>query len=259
MKARFKILFFILALIILFLVGKFFGKEIQNTFHLICSPLEKYLYEAGENSGDFFKGLLRVKKIETENQDLKKANFKLLFELEKLEGLEKENADLRKALDLKREKGFELEITEVVSKDSADFLTLNKGKENGISENMPVITPEGVLIGKTEEVLSNFSFVKLITFPGQAFEIKIADTLGKAEGKGDLNLEFDLVPKDKEIVKGDKVFTVGLTKIYPKGLLVGEVEKVENNPAEAFQKGSIVPYLRELSLNRLFIITNFSQ
>lgn len=259
MKARFKILFFILGLVIVLLVGKFFGEEIRNTFHLVFSPLEKYLYEAGENSDCFFKSFLKVKKIEAENQDLKKANFKLLFELEKLEGLEKENDDLRMGLALKREKGFRLEMAEVISKDSVDLLTLNKGTESGISENMPVITSEGVLIGKIEEALPDFSFLKLITFSGEAFEIEIAEILGKAEGKGDLVLEFDLVPKEQEIKQGDKVFTVGLTRIYPKGLLVGEVEKVVSNPAEAFQKGTIFPYLKELSLNRLFIITNFSQ
>ena len=78
-----------------------------------------------------------------------------------------------------------------------------------------------------------------------------------AEGKGSLKLGFKLIPKEDEVKEGDIVLTAALGGSFPKGILVGEIEKVRKSDAEPFQEGEIKPYFTKADLKLVFIITNF--
>ena len=115
-----------------------------------------------------------------------------------------------------------------------DFIVVNKGVKNGVEEDMAILSREGFLIGKVVEVNEQSSKVKLIK--NQDFGSKVSaivtgeeNSIGTVEGYDYKTNELVMtqVSKDVEIVKGDKVITSGLGGVYPEGLLIGNVVRVE--------------------------------
>jgi len=248
-----KLILIAIFVLIVLVVSIFFGNDLKNTFHLVFSPVERSFYIAGENASSFFKYLFNSKQKERENKEIKAENFKLTFEVHALKEMAQENENLRQALSLNFKQGFQMEMAQIISSESGSFL-INKGMQDNVLNGMPVITKEGVLVGKIKESLDNFAYVDIIS--NLSFDVKINDTLGAVVGQGQ-NLKFQWVPKEAEIKIKDKVVTVVAGGNFPAGLLVGEIESVKKNDAEAFQEGTIIPYFKDLSLDVVFIITNF--
>ncbi|MDI6883011.1 MAG: rod shape-determining protein MreC [Patescibacteria group bacterium] len=264
LSKRQKILLIVLIISLLFLLNKFGGKEIRNNFYLISSPLQKFFWQIGKELSEISKIFFEIKNLKKENEKLLKENLKKEKELILLKTLEEENKFLKKALDQKLEKKFQLIMAEVISKDSeGDFILINKGKKEGVFKNMPVITEEQVLLGKIGEVFDNFSKVRLISDKDFTFDIEISTekemVLGIAKGKGNLKIEFQLIPREAQIKEGDIVGTSNFGGNFPKNLLIGEIKTFKKSDVEPFQEGEIEPYFTKINLMRLFVITGYKQ
>ena len=174
-----------------------------------------------------------------------------------------ENEELKAALGLKDKEKFETVLAYVLSKQATDdVILIDKGFDDGLKQDMPVITSNGILIGKIKTCFNNFSQVALITAKDFAFDIKVQiteqeETVALAKGLGGMRLALDFASKEKEIKPGNPVFTVALGANFPKGLLVGEIESVQKNDAELFQTGLIKPYFPDYFSGGLFVIKNF--
>ena len=115
-----------------------------------------------------------------------------------------------------------------------DFIVINKGSQQGIKENMAVLSKEGFLIGKVISVNDLSAKVKLIK--NQDFGSKVSaiidgkdDSIGTVEGydyKTD-ELVMTQVSKDVVVEEGDAVITSGLGGVYPRALLIGYVSRIE--------------------------------
>lgn len=258
-----KILLIILIIAVFILFNKFGGKAIRNTFYLIFSPFNKTLWRAGEGVANFFGTTFKQRALEKENEELERQNLILLKELSELKTLREENKTLRSALNLGLAESFELFLAEVIAeeKDQGSLL-ISGGIKKGIFADMPVITQEGVLVGKIKESFSSFSKVVLISHPKNVFDVEIQrdkSVLGVVRGKGNLGIELQLVPKEKELKVGDVVLTTTMGGNFPKGFLVGEIKEVRRSDPEPFQGGTLNPYFTHINLRRVFVITNFER
>jgi len=250
------LLFAVLAVLVI-LALNFYQKQVRNFFYLISAPIQKTFWRAGDRVSDFFETISEIKNLKKENEDLKLKIQSLLAENVQLLELKKENETLRVALNLGLEKEFKLTLAQVIGKDiSQDSLIIDKGSDDGILKGQPVITQEKTLVGKINEVYKNFSKVQISSHKDSSFDGKISDTEipGLVKGGGDFKVFFDLVPKDKEIKKGDLVVTAAAGGIFPEGLLVGEVKDVKKSDIEPFQKVEISPSFDINELECLFII-----
>jgi rod shape-determining protein MreC len=237
------------------------SKNVREFFYFISSPVQKWLWERGSEISDFLEMILEMKNISQENENLKSENQSLLVKTVELEKLNKENDILRAALGLDLQEEFNLEISQVIGKDiSEDYLIINKGIADGLSLNLPVINQEKYLIGKVSEVYNNTSKIQLLTSKDSSFDVEIfeKEIYVLAKGKGNLNIQLELIPRDKEINSGDKVLSSALGGNFPGGLLVGEVSKVKRSDTTSFQEAEITPFFNIEDLEYLFIIMNFS-
>lgn len=258
--------FFILIigiLVILFLNsyrGGIYKKKIKNFFYSISSPIQTTFWQAGIKVSDFFQTISQINNFKEENEKLKLKNQELLAKIADLENLKKENQTLRDALGLGLEKEFNLVIAQVVAKDiSHDVIEINKGGKDGISKDLPVITSQKILVGKISEVYDNFSKVMLISDKNSSFSAKISEkeTTGVIKGLGNFSVFLDLVPKEDEISLKEVVVTSILGKVFPEGLLVGEIKEVNKSDIDPFQQVLISPFFNINDLDQLFIIVNF--
>jgi len=261
---KIKVVIILILIVIFFLALNLtsFAKEVKNFFYLISSPIQKSLWRAGERVSDFFEPIIKAKNLKSEVEKLKLKNQELLFQNTSLKELEKENKFLREALGIELQKEFKLVLAQVIGKDiSQDFILIDRGAKDGILEGQPVITRQKVLIGRVSQVYKNFSKVILISNPKSSFDGKIPDEgdelFGRVQGKGNLRILFDLIPKEKEIQRGDLVQTSALAGIFPAGLLVGEIQEVRKSDLEPFQIAEIQPGFNIGDLEKLFIITEW--
>lgn len=260
-KAKF-LLIFVVIFLIFFGLNKLGIGKIRNTVFLLSAPLQEAFFEAGEKVSSTFRTFFEIENLKEENQELQKINLELQYQIIALKELARENQALREALNLELEKDFTLSLAKVISRASeGDFILINQGKEDGISQGMPVITPEKILLGRIGEVFDDFSQVILISNVNSTFDIEVLSenekVLGIVKGKGDGRVQFQFILKEASIKEGDMVVSSRLGGDFPQGLLVGIVSSFKRNDAEPFLTGEIKPFFPELDFTNLFIIRKF--
>ena len=259
-KPIYQTLIFIIIFILIIFLFNFYQKEVKNFFYKISEPIQNFFWRTSQKISYFFETISEIQKLKKENEELKLKVQELITENVSLRNFEKENEELRAALKIGLEKEFKLSITQVISKDiSQDFILVNKGFEDGLSKDLPVITPQKILVGKIYEVYKNYSRVILISSKESSFDGKIVEKeiLGQVRGEGNLKVSFDLIPQDKEVSEGDLVETSILGGIFPKGILVGQINKVQKGDVQTFNKAEIYSFLDLGKLETVFVILDF--
>ena len=116
-----------------------------------------------------------------------------------------------------------------------NYLTLNKGTQQGVYADMGVITDQGV-VGIIEQSSANFSTVLSLLHEDSSINASIngSNYFGSLVWNGkrfDRCQLFD-IPKTAEIQIGDSIVTGGMSSIFPPGILIGQVSQftiVENS------------------------------
>jgi len=124
---------------------------------------------------------------------------------------------------------------------------LDKGSGAGVKPGMAVITAVGI-VGKVQAVFPGSSLVLLISdmHSGVGVLLESSRVHGVLKGTGLNQAKIDYVPSEEKVSVGEKVYTSGEDRVYPKGLLVGTVAAVQ--PGKDFQEITLRP---GASLNRL--------
>ena len=163
---------------------------------------------------------------------LTKDNFLYLFSIKSINldnvkesYYESEYHKLTKIMKLENN-DLNIKYAKVILRDIYNFnsqITINAGSNVNLKKGSVVINELGV-IGVVNKVYKNYSEVNLITNKTGNLSVKINDSYGILKNSDGL-LVVNMVNLNKEIKKGDKVYTSGLTEIK-ENLLVGEVEAI---------------------------------
>jgi len=253
-----KIFIIVVVVILLISLVNFFQKEVKSFFYSFSAPIQKVLWGAGESTSDLLQGIVRVKTLKQELDELKLENQELLGQIIVLGNLEEENKTLRQALRIELQEDFKLALSQIISKDiSQDFILIDKGTKDNIAQGMSVITEQKVLVGRISEVYEDFSKVMLISHKESSFDVKINDISVIIKGQGSSNILLDFVPREENLSQGDIVITSALGGIFPKGLLVGKIKEVKKNDVDPFQQAEIELFFDISQSEILFIILDF--
>ena len=200
-------------------------------------------------------------KVKDENDTLREelsmtTNYQALYE-----NAQRENEELRELLNMNESlTGFNRISAKVIGRDSTywnDQVTLNVGANDGIEDDMVVMNSQGV-IGKIQKVQDSTSVVKLLTCEDKNNKVAVRINLGNNEDQSegdsseadqqeqdqqqerassvegilesyDTNEQAYVVSllDDQEVEEGMQVVTSGKGGVYPSGLFVGTVKKVE--------------------------------
>jgi rod shape-determining protein MreC len=160
-----------------------------------------------------------------------------------------ENDHLRKLLGLRERLTTAAQAAEVLY-DAADpysrKVIIDKGLAHGIEAGSPVIDESGVL-GQVTRVHPLVSEVTLVTDRDQAIPILNTRTgargvaYGDAAGHGAGTLELRFMAANADVHEGDLLSTSGVDGVYPPGLPVAKVLKVERRADSAFARISCAP------------------
>ncbi len=132
--------------------------------------------------------------------------------------------------------------------------TLNKGSSDGVAKGDPVVGLKG-LVGKVVEVRENYCDIYLLTNPECRFGAYIKRTrdLGLIVGSGD-GLMMEHLSKQTDVRPGDIVVTSRESGLTPMGILIGEVDQVEEHEDEQMLVVTIKPATDFTRLNSVIIL-----
>ncbi|OYQ42171.1 rod shape-determining protein MreC [Rhodoferax sp. TH121] len=165
-----------------------------------------------------------------------------------VEQLELENLRLRKLLDLSPRLTAPAKAAQVLY-DAADPFTrkvvINKGLMHQLTLGSPVLDEMGV-IGQVTRVYPAMSEVTLITDRDHAIPVLNARTGARGVAFGDTSthadaLELRYMAANADVAVGDLLTTSGVDGVYPPGLPVARVEKVERQVDAVFARIYCVP------------------
>jgi rod shape-determining protein MreC len=196
-------------------------------------------------------------RLEKENQVLRQTNAKLRIENDLLHQAFHRELRIEVLDSFAKDMGDSAVLAEVVAKNPGRLLTsllINLGERQGISRNMPVFTPEG-LVGKISKIYPNHALVQLMTDPQNRVSVLENRTriTGILESPDSRKMFVDL-PAHAAVKVGDTIVTSGLGGIYPKGLRVGLIREVTPGEIDVMKKAEIIPFQNPSKVEELFVL-----
>ncbi|HXG66211.1 MAG TPA: rod shape-determining protein MreC [Blastocatellia bacterium] len=155
---------------------------------------------------------------------------------------------LRSQLALPERPKYRQVAANVISRDPSLWfrrLVIDRGSLDGVKKNMPVVTGLGI-VGRVIAVGPNHSVVQAITdkHAGVGGMLQRSRAMGEVRGMDNALCELQSIRTTEKVEVGDVVVTTGLDRIYPKGLVIGAVERIENDPNAPWHKIIVNPAAR---------------
>lgn len=201
---------------------------------------------AARGIGDYFQALGTAQAIAAQAQQRLAAQAQRALQVEQLT---LENQELRKLLALRERLGTTGQAAQVMF-EAADPYThkvyIDKGKLDGLEAGSPVVDDRGVL-GQVTRVFPMVSEVTLLTDRDLAIPVLNARTGERSVAYGDPGtgnaggLELRFMAANADVQAGDVLTTSGVDGVYPVGLPVARVDKVERRPDSAFARIHTTP------------------
>jgi len=241
-----------------------FTFTIEGAGSALVSPFQR-VYDGVQG------GVSRVWAGFTELNEVREELKKTREQLQKYESvagelneLRDENGRLRKLLGLRDEVTYESVPASIISKDPDNWfrtLVVNRGANDGISINMPVIAYSGgqkAVVGKIVEVRGNVSRVMPIISSDMRIGVKLMDSnypglLSGYSATSSLCV-MDYISKEAHLGKSSIVITSGQGGVFPPGIIIGLVEKTILMNSSAYQRAVVRPLIDFGVLEEVFII-----
>jgi len=212
--------------------GQLFSPE--GAFSKFITPVQSIVSECFQVFSDYLYRVKLRSNIEYEYNKLRAQNDELMLRSILYEELEEENTQLRALLgEYDSRAAMNPVLARVIASEAGNYFstfTINKGKNDGIDEQMAVITSEG-LVGYVYEVFDSTAKVITVIDDQASLAALIESSRDQGAVKGTLGssgeplcrmyyLSADSVPRP-----GDRVITSGVGVSFPKGLLIGYVRE----------------------------------
>lgn len=224
----------------------------------ICSPFQKASTLVIKTVQGTFQHYVFLVNLEKENRVLKQKIAELQEENHRMKEMKLANDRLRQLLQFREKNSPSMIGAEVIGQDPSSWfksVTIDKGEKDGVKKGMAVISPTGV-IGQILKTAPHYATVLLITDYNSAIDSIVQRTRAKAivEGKGENRCQLKYLLRAEEVAVGDVVVTSGLGGNFPKGLMVGEIKKVDKKGHGVFQYAELVPSVDMTQLEEVFVI-----
>ena len=250
---------FILVSAALILMSYQHNKKGFSFFDGIVSEIVSYpYYKLSELKSNIGITIRRVRNTYEENMLLRKEANQLLLEKQQYREIIFENKRLKDLLALKEREPKSLATARVIARGSDKLLKLvilDKGEESGIEKGMAVITPLG-LIGKIYSVSASFSDVLLLRDPNFSVAVRLQNSRheGVLSGTGNNYCRLKYISPEENVEKGEVVITSGVDGIFPEGMPVGVVSKVQKEGIDFYQYIEVRPFQSSDKLEEVMVL-----
>lgn len=193
----------------------------------------------------FLENIAPFAALRQENRILRDRLALLTRMAEEAQAINDENARLRNLLDFCKIIPYTSMPAQVIGRDPSNWsnsLIVDKGSANGIKQNMAVMSTRGI-VGRIVEIGKYSSKVLLITDSNLKVGVLIRRNRqgGVMVGRPGDRCKIIYIALDSDAKAGDKVITAGFGGVFPKGILVGEIEKVGKEEGRLYKYAIVKP------------------
>lgn len=210
--------------------------------------------------------VLRHFTLEYENSQLVQQNIDLLTQLDNTYIFKDDSTYCATQEDTARKKKVKLydystaNIVYKTTDKTHNYIMIDKGRADGITVDMAVLSANGGVLGVVNDVTSNFAAVIPMLHPDSRVSAKLipADQIGTVlwDGKSPHFAQLHDIPQHVEVKVGDSIVTSGFSNIFPKDLLVGTVSKVHESENSSFLDIQVKLATNFKNVNKVYLIRN---
>ena len=238
-----------------------FGKIVRASLATVLSPITNVVLKPVVAIQDSFKYLDALSSVKLSEQEAHTKLLQLSQRANQVETLALENTRLRQLLSLKETLSTPSQAAEVLY-DAIDpysrKIIVNKGSMHAVQLGSPVIDELGVL-GQVVRVFPLTSEVAMIIDREQTTPVLNTRTgvrsvaYGNPSASGDV-LELRFISGNADVLAGDVLTTSGVDGVYPAGLQVAKIEKIERRADSGFAKILCTPKANVLGAKHVMIL-----
>ncbi len=270
---RTKTFLFLLTALVLSLAAFFYTAVTEgrmsatsNTTGLFVTPIQKGSTGVTGFFDNIFGYIYRYNALVEENENLKAELNQTKEQLRDAQEALDENARFRELLELKQKnRSFDFEMAEIIAIGTGNWstvFTIDKGSLSGIEVNDCVITEDG-MVGFVSETGTTFSEVVTVIDPSMQAGAIVSRTRDVAVAQGSFDLMADgylklsYVKKDSGIMEGDIIETSGIGGVFPKGIVIGTVERILPEAHGISNYAILKPAVDLNAIHKVFVIKSF--
>ena len=225
--------------------GRFNVPVSSRAATLVLSPFEMAISWVSNQIRYVTSNVWEIATVHQQNKMLRNEVEQLRVQNVQANEYAAENSRLRALLGYKQSATqFDFVMARVIGREYdawTSIITIDRGTEDGVEKNMPVVTPQG-LVGNVVEAGPISAKVELILDSRSAVGTIVQRAESRVVGITQGNQEDPMspkmvnIPRNADVVAGDMIVTSGFGGLYPKGLVVGTVREVVND------KGGLLKY-----------------
>lgn len=239
----------------------FFEKAVSYVY----VPIQKGLSYIEYNISNTLLYFNNAKALSIENENLKNKIAQLEEENRSLISFAQENERLKEFLDISDKYDKYDKVTcKIIAKDTGNWFntfTIDKGLNNGIKPNMTVMTPKG-LVGQTISSTPTSSKVMAIIDARSSVSVRLTKQRNFMIVRGDLTLKeqglvkMNYIPTEVIINQGDSIQTSGIGGIFPEGIMIGRIIRIENDKTRLMRYAIVQPEIDFKRLEEVVVLKN---
>lgn len=200
----------------------------------LVTPVERVLHGVDRGAVWLWSDYIDLRHARSENQQLEQTIDRLRLEQATLLEDARQGQRLQALLHFQQNYVSKTIAAQVIGTSGSlqsHLLYLDKGAADGLRPDMAVMTPEGI-IGKIRDVFPHTAQVLMINdqTSGAGVILETTRIRGILRGNADGQPQVIDILADQRIRPGERVLTAGGDQIFPRGLPVGVVERVQRDP-----------------------------
>ena len=241
------VFFSVLSLLLLFIDARFrYLESTRSALSVLVSPIQRLATLPGElwqHAGDFFT---TQRRLVEENQALHQQHERDAAQLSQLQALQQETRQLRNLLKLPQHGELAAQAAEIVYAERDVFkrkVIIDKGANANVLIGQ-VVRDDAGIVGQVTRVYPWLAEVTMITEKDHAVPVMVLRNGLRTIvfGAGDTSqLSLRYMPVSSDIQHDDLLVTSGIDGVYPPGIPVAKVVKIERDPAYPFARITCLP------------------
>ena len=227
---------------------------------IVLTPVQSLLVRVHRGALGFWANYVDWKVVRREVVSLRGENEHLRVQALQAGETREENTRVRRLLVLRDRLPLATVAGEVIGREAGGWvrsLTVNRGRSDGIAQQTPVIMPDG-LVGRVVQVHRGAAVIQLLNDPASTVGavVQRTRTAGLVEGDAGGAVRFKFMARDgASVAPGDLVVTSGLGTLFPKGLPVGRVVKIEDKGSALFHFAVLAPAVDFSRVEEVLLVT----
>jgi rod shape-determining protein MreC len=194
------------------------------------TPLERILVWTQNSTNNVWHNYFFLRGVRAENRQLKEQIQQMRLEQVRLNEDAAQARRLQSLLAFKEQVVMKTVPAQVIGSSGSDLsrsIYIDKGSNQGIAPDMPVITAGGI-VGKVLRTYPSTSLVLMINDQSSGVGVLLEKSRlqGVLRGTPEGELVLERIMSDEQVTPGETVLSSGGDQVFPKGFPVGTVMKV---------------------------------